>query len=209
MPITKEVTLYTYEELSDKAKDKARDWWLSCRDEFDYDCVIDDFKTIAGLLGITFKTHPVRLMSGATRHDPNIWWSVGYCQSDYAAFEGWYSYKPGAAKAVKDYAPKDELLHAIADALGEVQRRNFYKVTANVTHSSYYGLQVETEHADGYRKTLSEDAESAVKEAFKDLCRWLYKQLVAQDEWLSSEENIADAMEANGYTFREDGKRED
>lgn len=209
MPITKEITLYTYDELSDSAKDKARDWWNGCRDEFDYEFVIEDFKEVAKLLGINFKTHTVRLMSGASRQDANIWWSLDYCQSDYAAFEGWWTYAPAMAKKIRDYAPQDSTLHGITDTLADVQRRHFYKLEAAVTYHHYYGLQVEVGHTEDRYREIPDADYKTVKEAMKDLCQWLYHQLQTQDEWLGSEENIADAMSANGYTFTKDGRRED
>lgn len=205
--IIKEIQLFQYSELSDEAKETARDWWLSCRDETDYAFVIDDFREIAQLLGISLKQHPVQLMSGATRYDPNIWYSIGYCQSDYAAFEGTWRYVKGMVKGVKAYAPQDEELHRIATEAAAIFSKGFYRDAFNVTYSDYYGTQVEP--AEFQWQDGPNDRAAEIKELAKDLGRWLYKQLRAQDEYLSTEESIAEAMEANQYTFREDGKRED
>lgn len=209
MPITKTIELFQYGELTDKAKETARDWWLSCRDESDFSCVIEDFAEIAELMGITLDTNYVKLMSGKTRSDPAVSYSVGYCQSDFAAFDGHYRYVPGAAAKVKAYAPQDSALHGIADALQAVQARNFYKLQASVKYHHYYGQQVEVTHADDEYRSIKPEDFTDVKEAMRDLSQWLYRQLQQQDEYLSSEEAIADAMEANEYTFRDDGKRED
>ena len=209
MPTETTITLYTYDELSDDAKETAKQWWLDCRDETDYECVTDDFATIAAKLGIDLATNPVKLMGGGTRNDPAIWWSVGYCQSDYAAFDGRYAYVKGAAASVKDYAPQDKELHAIADRLQAVQSRHLYALTATIKYHHYYGLQVETRNERHEYGDVSAAVESEVKEIMRDLAQWLYRQLVQQDEYLRSDEQIADAMEANGYTFREDGRRED
>lgn len=210
MPIETVITLYSYEELSDRAKERAKEWWLSCRDETDYECVIEDFVEVAKLLGITMKTHPVQLMSGKTRYDPSVWYSVAYCQGDFAAFDGYYDYVRGSAKAVKDYAPQDETLHGIADQLQALQAANFYQLRATVTHHHYYGLQAEVTRESGNGDSLetSYETDKALLGIMRDLCQWLYRQLVKQDEWLSSEEQIAEAMAANEYTFREDGRRE-
>lgn len=53
MPTQKTVTLYTFEELSDKAKERARQWWrdASAQDEF-WDSIYEDADTVAGLMGI-------------------------------------------------------------------------------------------------------------------------------------------------------------
>lgn len=208
MPTARTIMLYSYDELGDTAKARARQWWIEAMDSSDFDSTIDDFREIAELLGIDFKTHTVPLMSGKTRQEPNIYWQLGYSQSDFAAFEGYYRYKAGAGAAVKQYAPKDETLHAIADDLQALQKRYFYKLFAVVSYSDYYGLQVACEIEDSAREVTVED-ERELQEIFRRLSRWLYGRLRDENDYLTSEEQIADAMEANEYTFREDGTRED
>lgn len=208
MPTEKTILLYTYEELSDRAKEAARQWWRECRDESDYEPVVEDFIEVATRIGVTFKTHEVRLMSGKTRQDPCIWWQLGYVQSDYASFDGHYNYRPGCAGALKAYAPQDHALHTIVDSLKAVQRRYGYRLTATISNHHNYGQQVECFVEDSDRE-VSEDDYRAVQEAFRNLSNWLYCQLEKQDQYLEEEETIADAMDANGYTFTEDGRRED
>lgn len=205
MPTEKTITLYQYHELSDEAKERAKQWWAECWDPSDYESTIDDFHTICDKLGISLKMEPVKLMGGGTRMEPAVQYSVGYCQSDYAAFEGFYSYAKGGAAAVKDYAPTDTTLHAIADRLTAEQKANGYRLSATITYHHYYGLQVDVTKGD------SEEYhdEAALKEIFRDLCQWLYYRLREEDEYRMSDEAVEDAMSANEYTFREDGKRED
>ena len=212
MPMEKTITLYTYEELSERAKETARNWWLECRDSCDYQAVIDDFAEIVERMGFTFTTHSVRLMNGSTREERNIWWQLGYVQSDFAGFEARYHYAKGGLAAVKAYAPKDETLHAIAASLQEMQARNFYKIAALIRFDDRRGFEIAETLKDGcymYGSDAEIDAERTIKHACEDLSRWLYSQLRKEDEYLSSEEAIAEAMEINGYTFREDGTRED
>jgi hypothetical protein len=206
MPTEKTITLYTFEELDERAKEKARDWWRGCMDESDFSHVIDDFQAIAEKLGITLKTHEVKTIGGKIRHDPNVFYSLAYCQGDFAAFEGVYSYQKGAAALVKAYAPQDEALQGIADRLQAIQRANFYQLRSRVTYDSYYGLQVETER-DG--AGWNEATDSEVKEIMRDLAAWLYNQLDKENQHLTSDESIAEALAANEYTFRGDGTRED
>jgi hypothetical protein len=85
---TKTIKIFKFEELSDKAKEKARDWFKQARDSSDLDHVVTMFQEVAEALGITFATRSVKLMSGATRQDPKIFWSLGYVQGDGANFEG-------------------------------------------------------------------------------------------------------------------------
>lgn len=212
MPTEKTITLYTYAELSEAAKERARAWWLECRDASDYDSVIEDFAEIARLMGFDFTTHTVRTYGGTTREEPNIWWSLGYSQSDYAGFEARYRYTKGGAAAVKAYAPKDETLHAIAASLQEMQQRNFWQISATIRFDDRRGFSIAEILKDGcymYGSDAETEAEEVIREACKDLSHWLYKRLREEDEYMSEESTVAEAMAANGYTFREDGTRED
>jgi hypothetical protein len=200
-----ETPVYTFDELSDEAKEKARDWFRESRDESDFWAVLEDFAQIADMLGITFDTHSVTLMSGKTRNDPNIYYSVGYCQSDYAAFEGSYRYRKGGANKLKDYAPTDLALHAVANDLQAIQKRYAYAVTATIKHSDYYGLQVEAYRSNGHELTVEDH--DRLKETFRALCRWLYNQLRTEDEYQSADEQVDESIRANEYTFTETGKR--
>ena len=49
MPRIIEKTLYQFAELSDEAKEKAREWYRSTADSNDLDSVIEDFARIAGV----------------------------------------------------------------------------------------------------------------------------------------------------------------
>lgn len=212
MPTEKTITLYTYDELSEAGKERARQWWNECRESRDYDAVTEDFAEIVKLMGFDLTTHSVRLMNGSTREEPNIWWSLGYVQSDFAGFEARYRFNKGGLAALKSYASKDETLHAIAESLQEMQKRNFWQISAVIRFSDRTGYDIPEVLKDGcymYGSDAEADAESVIREACKDLSRWLYSRLREEDEYLSSEESVADAMEANGYTFREDGTRED
>lgn len=212
MPTEKTITLYQYAELSEAAKEMARQWWLECRDASDYESVIEDFAEIVRLMGFDLTTHTVRTYGGKTREEPNVWWSLGYCQSDFAGFESRYRYNKGGLAALKAYAPNDVTLHAIAESLQEMQKRNFWQISAVIRFDDRRGYTIAETLKDGcymYGSDAEADAESVITEACKDLSRWLYDHLRAEDEYRSSEEQITETMAANEYTFREDGKRED
>lgn len=54
---------------------------------------------------------------------------------------------------------------------------------------------------------MTEDAEDSIIEALRDLARWLYRQLEAEYDHLTSDEAIDDSIIANEYTFTENGRR--
>src|SRR5690349_7069500 len=103
MPQIVETQVFTFDELSDDAKDKAREWYreASCHDEW-WDAVYDDATQCGKILGIRID---------------KIYFSGFWSQGDCAQFEGDYSYAKGSTKAIREYAPKDETLHKIADTL--------------------------------------------------------------------------------------------
>lgn len=212
MPEIIETTVYYLDELSDKAKDTARAWYREGGFDYDwYDSVYEDFARICTILGIAFKTRAVRLYGGGTRQEPKIWFTGFWSQGDGASFEGTYSYAKGAAAAIRDYAPQDVKLHGIADRLQSLQRRNFYQIYADISQRGRYyheyTMTVAAERDHPYHPAMTDDAEELLTEAFRDLARWLYRQLEQEYEYLTSDESVDEAIVANDYTFTDAGQR--
>lgn len=196
MPITKEVTLYHFEELSDAAKEKARDWWRECENQdFSAEFEYADFEECGRILGIEFKSRPVKLMNGSTRYEPTIYWSGFSSQGGGACFEGSYAYAKGSQKAIRAHAPKDERLHAIADELAATQKPYFFKLTATATHRGHYYhsgcMEIDVEHSDDSYRSVSVDH---VRNALRSFADWMYKQLEAEYEYRMSDEQVDESM---------------
>ena len=212
MPEIIETTVYQLPELSEDAKDKARGWYRDVGFDFDwYEAVHDDFERICAILGVSLATRNVRLFGGGVRQKPCIWFSGFWSQGDGACFEGHYTHAKRAARCIRAYAPTDIELHRIADTLQAVQRRNFYQLTAAVSHRGRYahefamGINVERDSPTGQDPT--HDAESVVTEAMRDLARWLYCQLEREYDDLTSDASLDEAIIANAYTFTQAGQR--
>jgi len=193
------IPVYKFSELGDEAKAKARDYF---RQDVDLEYVVDDFCSIAEIIGLELDTRPVKLMNGQTRGKPEVYYSVGYCQRDYAAFAGTWRYKPGCKKSIRDYAPQDTDLHAIVDQWCDLQRRNFYQLIATCSAPREYQV-AETHTVDG-RFTGDETLDDAT-ECARDLAHWLYKRLRDECYYRSSDECIDDLIEINEYEFYENG----
>ena len=207
-----ETTVYRLDELSDAAKDKARAWYREGGFDYDwYDAVYEDFQRIAEILGIRFKTRTVHLMGGGSRQEPRIWFRGFWSQGDGASFECHYSYQKSAAVEIRAYAPQDETLRSIADALQTIQRRNFYQLRAEASHRGHYYheycMAISVERDSPTWQDMTEDAEEIVIEALRDLARWLYRQLEREYDWLSSDEALDETIAANDYTFTSSGRR--
>lgn len=186
-------TLYQFSELSYDAKERARNWWRQGGLDYAWwDNVYEGAKECAAILGITID---------------NIYFCGFWSQGDGASFTGDYSYKNGAAKAIRKHAPQDETLHRIADELQRIQRRNFYGLSARITQSGNYvhEMTMQFDIADARDVYPSADAEDDLKDALRDFARWIYRNLEKEYEYLNSAESIDETIETNGYEFTEDG----
>lgn len=207
---TVSVNIYQFSELSEESKEKARAWYRSCSDSSDLDSVVDDFVSIAELIGLELSTRPVKLMNGKSREEPEIYYSVGYCQSDYAAFSGTWKYKKGCLQAVKDYAPKDSELINIVSEWCAIQKTNFYRLRAIC--SERLVNQYVNEVLKGYSSRYDEEAvnretEREAENLVDRLASWLYDQLRNEVDYQSSDEYVDDCITANEYDFLENGER--
>ena len=212
MPEIIETTVFHFEELADAAKENARAWYRDGGFDYDwYDTVYEDFQRIAEILGVRFKTRPVRLYGGGTRQEPRIFFSGFWSQGDGASFECHYAYRNSAGAEIRSYAPQDATLHGIADTLQAVQRRNFYQLRAEASHRSHYYheycMAISVERDSPTYQDMTLDAEDIVAEALRDLARWLYRQLEREYDYLTSDDVVDEAITANGYTFTESGRR--
>lgn len=208
MPHVLSKTVFKFEELSDSAKEKAREWWREC-DSVDQDTSItyEDAATCADILGIDLRTRSVKLMGGGTRLEPCIWYSGFSSQGDGACFEGTYSYAKGAAKKIRAHAPQDKELHRIADELQTLQRDAFYRLEARTEHSGHYYhsgcMSVSVWRSEG-DETRNED--ETLTQLLRDFADWIYKQLRDDYEWRMSDEQVDESILANEYDFDEDGQ---
>lgn len=214
MPTTKTYTVYTYDELpNDRAQERARDWYrnATANDMSDIaECVVDDTCEVAAILGIAIATRPVRLMGGGTGHKPEIYYSVSACQGDGACFQGRYRFAPKACSRIRQHAPQDTDLHAIADTLRDLQRPYFYSLIADVRHTGrYYHEHSVTIHVDSDLRSPDGDTCEAIAEELRDFMRWIYRRLEREFEYQLSDEVIIESIRANEYTFDEHGNRED
>jgi hypothetical protein len=204
MPHTLETTVFTFDELSPQAKEKAREWYREGALDYEwYDATYDDAERVAKILGIEFD----HKRGGSA---PAIYFSGFSSQGDGACFEGSYSYRRGLKKAIRAYAPKDAELHRIADTLQELQRKHSYRLAARVEHRGRYYhshcTEIMVEETKRY-STVDADTEDALSELLRDFMDWIYRQLESEAEYLLSDESVDETIRANEYTFTEDGRR--
>lgn len=188
-------TVYQFDELSDSAKEKARDWWRRAESEDNSwsEVVIDDAKRIGALMGIEID---------------NIYWSGFSHQGQGACFTGYYSYERGAAKKVAQEvgdSPSCREVKRIARELQKVQRRNFYTLYAYIKHRGRGEHEYSTciDVKEVYR---DEDGE-AIEDLLRDFMCWIYKSLESEYDYQNADEQVDEAIRINEYTFTEEGRR--
>jgi hypothetical protein len=206
---TKTINLYTFAELSDKAKESARDWWRECeaQDFGGHGELNEPIETAARILGINLRTHDVKLLGGGTRTEPNVWWTL-HVQGAGASYDASYSYAKGSTKAIRAEFGTDEKLWAIADGLAAIQKRYGYRLSAAIksdTRGHFLEIDFDTVQP---RDAKNNDLDS-LRELFRDFGHWIYERIDAEYTFRMTDENVDEAMDANEYTFTEAGKRED
>ncbi len=212
MPEAIETLVYHIDELDGAARETARAWFRRVGFDHDWhDAVFDDFEAVCPILVIELRTVPIRLFGAGTRAKPCIFFSGFWSQGDGACFEGSYAYANGAAAAIRAHAPRDADLHALADALGGVQRRKFYQLRADIRHHGRYyhehSMTIAVERDAPVGQDMTADADDIVAEVLRDLARWLYRRLETEYDHLTAQAEIDAALAANAFTFTVEGKR--
>lgn len=201
----------SFSDLSEKAQQRAiddarysemdgsYDWW---------DSVFEDAVRMAALLGIEIDQH--ERIEG--RCGPKIYFS-GFCsQGDGACFRGTYRPKPDAFAAVEAEC-NDETLIDLAKRLTALNVENALHHEVKlcyVTVSTYGGYS----HSNTMSATYEYDADVVEADsAFEDdllaclreFADWIYEQLEAAFNYLTSDEVVRERLIADEYVFDEDG----
>lgn len=209
MPIKATTTLYQFDELSEHAKERARDWYRfhGIEEEW-YEEVFVDAKDVAWELGIDID---------------EIFFQGFAHQGDGASFDARYTYKPKACEGIRGYAPRDKKLHAIADALDEIQQPYDGKLTASVKHGQgyahAYAADIEIDLDDeqrsfepfspftGEANEGDRRAYEAIRETLRDFMNWIFEQLREQYFYRISEEGVDEQLEESDELFDARGRR--
>lgn len=194
--LTKEITLYTFAELSDAAKDRARDWFRQGID-FDPEYVLDDAATVGAMLGITIDRPRGRRSGYAVDWDTN---PIG------AAFVGsWRAsdLKPGAAVR---HAPQDADIARIAADLERIAAA-FPEAYADCgTGRGCFQRVGAWTGGDEYSDPDADAAAGSIVEALQSFAHWIGCDVARDYEWTYSDESVDESIEANEYEFTADGE---
>lgn len=204
-----------YDELSDAAKQKAREWYAegNQQDEW-WDCIYDDAVICLGFLGFdATETENTRL---GTKIVPAINFS-GFCsQGDGACFQAdWKASRVNMAGLVA-HAPLDETLARLCSQLSVIALQ-YPDMTAgistsgNYSHSGTMGISDTqfNDEEDTYDWTNEmHTAEADLLVIAREAADWIYERLDKENDYMNSDEYLEEGIEANEYEFDEDGSIE-
>jgi hypothetical protein len=167
--------VYAFSELSEKAKENARQWLIS-----DWDLCLHEDDYYQDLLSVNgFK-------------NAKIEYSISYSQGDGASFTADIDldkFLVGKYEALKgvDFELK---IHSF-------DSNYCHERTKQVEAHFYHGTEAEGELIDELRKE--------VEELRIDLCKTIYEAMVSDYESQTSVESVNEFAENNGYEFTREG----
>jgi hypothetical protein len=219
---SKQINVYRYHELSTKAKERARVWFLrGYPDSAWWEFTYEDVAEWAQELGIDLRQKAVKLMGGGTRYDPAIYFSGFYHQGGGSSFEGtWRADSMNLTKLKKSCLTDDEL-HRIGEVFAECAKEDAGLVAVITTKGdNWIGVDVTNgdEHAERLNALEYQSPEytalaaqyrerkDTVTEALRDFNRWIHKRLEVEYEWLNAQEQVEEMIIANEYEFDEEGR---
>ena len=175
------VTVYSFAELSDDAKDRALNAFRDIDVEFNwYEDTFGTIRAAGELLGLEI---------GDIHFETDL----------YCIFDAHYRYVRGAVKAVRNEFPRATDLHEVARDLQALQRRYFYSLSCAITKGRSMNRY------ECFR--FGEDYEcSDLGDIIDDFAYWARILLRDEYEYLTSDEAAQEAIEANEYEFDEAGK---
>lgn len=192
--VKKEV--FEFSELSERAKEKAREWWRNAGHDEWWDGVYELAKTAGAMLGIDID---------------HIYFSGFWSQGDGACFEGSYSYRKGWRKALASEFGGELLaeLTKLGEQLQKAQSRVFYTGSASTRQSGNYQhsgcMSVSVDCDEKYGQATFSELEDELADVLRWFADWIYGQLEKEYEWLNSDEQVDESIIANDYEFNEDG----
>ena len=226
------VKAYEFDELDDKDKEKAREWFRSgnCDDNFWSECTLEEAEEQAALMGID-------ITNNKDSRGAHIYYSGFWSQGDGACFEGTWRASDVKADKVADgwgEGPATTEIKRIAAVFAEIAKK-YPHASFTVKHRGHYShenctefdfnsgheycepkdLEAFRDSADQTDDGLSDKMDDCffqgtddeLKEAAKDFMRWIYRQLEKEYEYQNSDEQVDDNIRANEYLFTEGGSR--
>ena len=209
--------VYTFDQLSKEAKERARDSWRE-QESQDFEPEYESYETAAKLLGIDLTERRTRRSSknemvaytANTIHYSGFW-GLG----DGASFTGGFTFVPGCCDSIREMFPQCTTLHDIADNLTSMHNTlrllKGKKLTGKITQGHHGGSYVHSHTMDATAyDDEGEELAIEVSDRFRDLMRdfadWIYKGLEEDYNYRTSDEAANESLSNGEYEFDEEGE---
>lgn len=205
-----------YAELSDEAKEKAREWYRRASEGVDWwDCTYEDAAVCLGYLGFDIKS----MVDKRNRAGDKVWvekinieFSRFFSQGDGASFTGTWNAAKVNVPGLVSHAPLDKVLHAIAVELSVLALAEpdliatIKRISTRHSHSSTMDIGDTDYGRDEGEWTLDMQArEDQLVALARRAADWVYQQLEKEYDYQTSDERMVEDIEANEYEFDEEG----
>jgi hypothetical protein len=224
--ITKEITVYDYDELSDKAKEKALEWFArSSDDDYWSECIIDSAKEEGKQYG--FDIDDIRWSGFCSQGDGASW--TGYVKLSkfldacigpehplfasaqiygYLVADGWVDPLVEVSRYGYHYS------HSGTMRIGEIEDGSLlYEVYRDEDEPAVLQKDGPLKGASVHELAKGIDAEAFANELLEEIkdratqyADEIYKQLEEEYEWQTSEEHFKECIYINGWRFDEHGE---
>ena len=196
--MTKQTIVYTFDELSEKAKQKAMEDYVSYFDfEMDEECILEDI-----------------VESNPHIQDMNISYSGFYSQGDGASFTG-HLESDWVIQFLKEHFNNSQdithtlsLIRWISISFERINSRYSHEntCTTELSVDAEWATHIEESETlkDSFNEKVSEFVE-VIEEYRRDLCHTIYDRLHLAYEHATDEETVSEYFVENDYDFEEDG----
>jgi hypothetical protein len=196
MTEVEEKTEFTFDELDESAKDKARDKvrYDNVNDEW-WDAVYEDAVRMGALLGVNISSTQQKTSKGRTYTTTDISFS-GFC----ASFVGNYRFAPDALLKIQEETTDEELIRIAQELLLLQLGRRMKSLepfsatistsSSNYSHSMTMRVDVNSEDENDEHNEVSDSLEDDVTQLMRSFADWIYKNLETEHDYLTSDECI-------------------
>ncbi len=208
-----------FAELSEKAKERARDAWReACLNDEWWENVYADAVTCGELMGIIISDKTSnRTRAGKIISSPDIYFGIG--QGGGCCYDGYLDttkFKDAVAR-VKAHAPQDEKLHRLAgiaeNLYDSIAAEHVAAILLGDERSDYVflGMRVAINGIERHYTTSTEDNEmlhdmETVADKFvADFAVWIYGQLETEHDYQLADAQVNESIEAANPEFDEEG----
>ena len=188
--ITKEYQVYTYDELSEEAKEKVRNSFGINDSDIETDTLKDGFKYLIEEKYPYFE-------------DTDFIWSLGNSQGDGLSFSSTLNLKLFIEKELPNLKHKKAMTELVFSVISRSNRGNYCYASESDIDFEYNYTNKSFDHLE---KLFNDEVLPVIQKKYMEVCSDLERKGYAAYDYLYSDENARENSEANDYTYLKNGE---